>query len=82
MILSFMFIILKLLIQYLLQDINSIEDHLDSSKISMKTTRPSWSSYQNLYWFVAKNSLMMKNKLDVRYKTCFLFFIHLIILIY
>jgi len=41
MILLFMFIILKLIIQYMLQDINSIEDHLDFSKISMKTTPPS-----------------------------------------
>ena len=39
MILSFMVIILKLIIQYLLQDINSIEDHLDAFKDSMKTTR-------------------------------------------
>jgi len=39
MILSFIFIILKLIIQYLLQDINSIEDHVNAFKDSISTTR-------------------------------------------
>jgi len=47
MILSFIFIILKLIIQYLLQDINSNEDHMDAFKGSMNT-RHFWSP---LYWY-------------------------------
>ena len=37
-ILLFMFVIIKLINQYLLQDINSIEDHMDAIKDSIKTT--------------------------------------------
>jgi len=45
-------IILQLIIQYFFQDINSIWRSFGAFTNWIKTTRHSWSSYDNLYWFV------------------------------